>query len=110
MQELLPLLEVIRSLKDEQRVIVLAHLNDVSLDGIYRAITETLQTERIPIKKRVKLRSQLEPYKNEFRTLSGVSKGTPRMKKRALMQVGGGPMSYLLKEAVPFLLDILPPA
>ncbi len=28
------------------------------------------------------------------------------MRKRKLLQLGGGPLSYILKAAVPFLLDI----
>jgi hypothetical protein len=103
----LPLLHVLKSVKPEHRVILLAHLDDSSRDALYEAINQVLCSEKIPVRKRLFLKSKLEPYKGHLRYLADAKKG-PVGKKKRLAQIGGGPMTHVLREAVPLLLDLFP--
>ena len=106
-QVMLPLLHVLKSLKPEHRVILLAHLDDVTRDGLYEAIDTVLRSDRLPFRKRLFLKSKLAPYKEQLRYLAD-RKRSSREKRKRLPQIGGGPMSYVLKEAIPLMLSIFP--
>jgi hypothetical protein len=103
----LPLLHVLKSVKPEHRVILLAHLDDPSRDALYEAINRVLKSDKLPARRRRFLKSKLEPYKDHLRYLADASKSPARKKKR-LTQIGGGPMTYVLRDAVPLLLDLFP--
>lgn len=115
-RRLLPLLGVLKAVRPYQRVILMAHLNDKTHDALYRTINKVLRSERVPFRKRLFLRSKLRKFKREFRQLSAVSDApTTRVtrslaarKKKALMQVGGSPFSYMLQAAIPLLLNLFP--
>lgn len=103
----LPLLHALKSIKPEHRVIILAHLDDETRDALYEAITHVLRSDRIPFRKRLFLKSKLKPYKNHLRYLTS-EKRSGEQKKKRLTQIGGGPMAYVLREAIPLLLDVFP--
>jgi len=105
---MLPLLEALRGMKPERRVIVLSHLDGRTRDGIYETVAHVLQNEKLPLAKRLKLKEKLYPFKRQFRYLASPSARHPRKKRRALAQVGGGPMSHVLRAAIPMLLDTFP--
>lgn len=104
---LLPLLEVLKSVKPDQRVIILAHLDDQTRDLLYKTIYKVINSDKIPFAKRRFLNSKLTPFKNELRDLGDANK-TLFQKKKRLIQVGGGPMSYVLRAAIPLILDTFP--
>ena len=101
----LPLLEVLKQLRPDRRVIILQHFDDRTRDQIYEAIMHTLSSEKVPFRKRLFLRSKLLPYKNELRFLAD-KKRSAECKKKKLAQVGGGAMNYILRAAVPLLLNL----
>lgn len=105
---MVPLLEALKSMRAEHRVIVLQHFDDVTRDRIYEAIMHTLTSERVPFRKRLFLRSKLAPYKKELRCLAD-RRRSPGEKKRKLVQLGGGPMTYVLRTALPLLLNLYSP-
>lgn len=102
---LLPLLNALQTVKPEQRVILMAHFDDKTRDAIYETITHVLKSEKVPFAKRLFLKAKLSPYKNELRFLADKKKGAVK-KREKLAQIGGGPMSHVLKAAVPLLLNI----
>lgn len=102
---LLPVLGVLRSMKPEQRIILLAHLDDPTRDALYRTIGEVLHSDKVPRKRRLTLKGKLEPYKKELRYLANAKRTSASRKKRALAQIGGGPLSHVLGAAIPLLLD-----
>ena len=104
---LLPLLSVLKSVKPEQRQILMAHLDDKTRDRLYETIAQVLKSEQVPLAKRVFLKSKLSDYKTELRYLTTPGK-SGREKKRKLAQVGGSPMNYVLQTAIPLLLNLFP--
>lgn len=106
-EELLALLHVLKSIEPNQRVIVMAHMDNKTKDGIYKTITRVLKSGKVPIDERILLKKELGPYKKEFRYLSDKKKSV-RPKTKKLTQVGGGPMTPILKLAIPLLLDLFP--
>jgi hypothetical protein len=107
---LLPLLHVLKSLKPDYRVIILSHLDDATRDAIYKTITQVLSSDKVPAKRRLYLKSRLSPYKNHLRYLATCKPGKrcQHLKKKRLTQIGGGPMSHVLKTAIPLLLNLFP--
>lgn len=102
---LLPLLDVLKSVKPEQRVILLAHLDDKTRDLLYQTIQRVLTSDRVPFRKRLFLKSKLSDHKHDLRFLADRRKSVGA-KKRKLAQMGAGPMSYILKAAIPLLLNV----
>lgn len=104
---ILPLLNALRSIPHDKRVILLAHLNDSTKDHIYEAVTRVLKSDRVPFAKRLFLKSKLGPYKVPLRYLAD-KKTSPTRKRQALAQIGGGPMTHILGTAIPLLLNLFP--
>jgi hypothetical protein len=102
---LLPLLQVLKSLEPEQRIIILAHMDDRTRDAIYETITRVLTSDKIPFERRLRLKSELADHKDCFRCLVDKKSGK-RERKKKLAQVGGGVMTPVLKAAIPLLLNM----
>lgn len=107
-RELLPLLDVLRRVKPSQRVILLSHMSDATKDDIYATVADLLQGRRMPARKRRALKAKLLPFKDQLRFLADGTK-SPSQKSKVLVQVGAGPMSVVLKTAVPLLLNLFRP-
>jgi hypothetical protein len=103
----LPLLHVLKSIRPDHRVIILAHLDDRARDALYESIMRVLSSKTIPLRRRRALKSKLQPYKNHLRYLADATRSGV-LKKKRLVQIGGGPMTHLLREAVPLLLNLFP--
>lgn len=113
-KKLIPLLQVLRTLKPEQRVILLGHLDDVTRDGLYKTIAKVLNTKKLTPAQRRALHQHLAPYRGQLRVLVRArqrrrgSVDTPA-RRRCLAQVGaGGGLPILLKYGIPLLLSVLP--
>ena len=104
---MLPLLNVLRNMTADHRQILLAHLDDKTRDGLYETISHVLRSNKVPFAKRLFLKSKLSPYKKDLRYLSN-PKRTGAQKRKRLTQVGAGPMSHILKAAIPLLLNLFP--
>lgn len=103
-RELIPLLHVLNTLKPEHRIILLAHFDDKTRDGLYQTIQKVLVSDRMPLRKRLFLKTKLAPYKREFLQLARDARSNVK-KKKTLTQVGGSPMRYVLQAAIPLLLN-----
>ena len=102
---LLPLLNTLKSLKSDQRVILLSHLDDKTRDQLYETINAVMTSPSVPMRKRLFLKSKLSPFKTDFRFLVN-RRAAPASKKRRLLQMGGAPMGVILRTAVPLLLNL----
>lgn len=99
MRDLIPMLQVLKSMKADDRIILLNHMNDRAKDALYKTITTLLTSKSLSAKKRKLLQKKLEP----------VAKKSPKgvvAKRKALVQLGGSPLSYVLKTALPLYLNL----
>lgn len=106
-QVMLPLLHVLKSIKPAHRIIILAHLDDKTRDALYATIMRVLQSSKVPLETRLKLKSQLKKYQKDLRYLADRSK-SDRVKKRKLVALGGSPMRQVLNTAIPLLMNMFP--
>ena len=104
-QIILPLLHILRQIKPEYRIILLAHFDNATKDSIYEVITDILTTEKIPFEHRLKLKKDLSPYKNRLQQVVRRKVYSDRDRNK-LPQIGGGPMTSLFDSALPYLLDL----
>jgi hypothetical protein len=102
---LLPFLHVLKTIKPRDRTIILAHLDDVTRDALYETIANVLSTPKLPMRKRLFLKSKLQPYKADLRFLAD-KKNSSSKKKKKLTQMGGGAIGHVLGTAVPLLLNL----
>ena len=91
-------------MKPSHRKIIIAHLDNDSLDCICEAITNILHNPNLTPHQLNKLRKQLSPYKNSLRYLS---KKNRKNKKKKLIEIGGNPLTYILSAAIPLLINAL---
>lgn len=105
-KHVLPLLGVLKSLKPADRVIVLSHLDDITRDRLYETINHVLSTASpLPAAKKTLLKKRLWKHRDDLRFVTDARKRAGERRKR-LLQMGGAPMGYLLKTAVPLLLNL----
>lgn len=104
---ILPLLGVLKNLKAADRIIILAHLDDLSRDSLYETINRVLsQSSPLPSSKKKLIRKKLWSHREDLRYLTSKKSKSKREKKRRLVHMGGNPLGYLLKAAVPLLLNL----
>ena len=102
---LLPLLSILKRIKPSERIIIMSHIDDVTRDALYETINHVLTSESIPLRKRLLLKAKLTPFKNDFRFLTS-KKRSSVAKKKKLTMMGGAPLGYVVKTAIPLLLDL----
>ena len=102
---LLPLLAILKKMHANDRMILLSHLDDVTRDSIYEMIAHVLRSNSLPMRKKLFLKSKLAPYKNDIRFLADTRKSS-KLKKRRLTEMGGAPMGFIVRTAVPLLLNL----
>lgn len=105
--DLLPLLNVLKSLKSDDRVIILAHLDDETRDGLYATISAVLKSDKVPIETKLLLHRRLRNHREPLSHLIS-DKTSSKIKKQKLTQLGGGPMKLILQTALPLLLHLFP--
>ena len=101
----LPFLHVLNSMKPEHRIILFEHLDDVSRDRIYHLVTRVLTSTKVPMRKRMFLKSKLSDDKDTLRTVMNPKKSTAR-KAAALCSIGGGTMTHVLRAALPMVMNL----
>jgi SOS response regulatory protein OraA/RecX len=102
----LPLLGILKKLNSADRVIILSHLDNVSRDKLYETINHVLSKKSaLPEVKKKQLKKKLWNFRADLRFLSHKSR-SPKEKRRRLLQMGGGPMGYVIKTAIPLLLNL----
>ena len=104
---ILPLLGVLKNLKPADRIIILAHLDDLSRDRLYETINQVLsQSSPLPSSKKKLLKRRLWAHRENLRYLTSRKRRSSKEKRRRLVHIGGNPLGYLLKTAVPLLLNL----
>lgn len=106
-EKILPLLEVLKNLQPADRIIVLSHLDESTRGKLCQAVNYFLvQGAKFDVDKKTRLRDQLRPYTEDFRALSDSRKKKQARKKKTLLRIGGGPMTVVLENLIPGLLDL----
>lgn len=105
-QMYVPLLNVLKKMEPEDRIILMSHFNDVTTDYLCATITRLLRDQKIPFEKKLVLREKLMPYEKKLRYLAKKTKSSKKMRRKVLSQIGGGPMNYLIDTALTKLLDL----
>ena len=106
-KEVIPLLNVLKSMNSTDRIIILAHLDDKTRDDLYLTIDSVLKSEKVPIQAKLNLHKKLHHHKGHLKQLTNktISKQT---KKKKLIQIGGNPLKIILNVALPLMLDLFP--
>ena len=98
-----PLLQVLKELKPDQRTIILGHLDANGCCAITSCIREVIRNKKLPKKTKNKLRKVLGPQKDILRQLISAQKLS---KKKELLPSVGGSLTLLISTAIPILLEI----
>ena len=106
-QRLIPLLNVLKSLSSNDRIIILAHLDDETRDLLYLTISSVLRSEKVPIETRLKLKKKLLPHKAKFRVVTRQD-ASSQLRKKKLHQLGGSPLKLMIDTALPLMLNLFP--
>ena len=100
---ILPLLDLLQSLPPERMRIFISHLDDKTRDQLYETVMLSLTSSKIPFRKRLFLKTKLAPFRQHLTVLAS-RRASPSAKKTKLAQIGGAPMKYVLRLAIPVLL------
>ena len=106
----LPLMQVLKELKNYQRQIVLDHLEPSACDSLVKCISTVLKhgnnSKKLNSQKKGKLRAIVKKNKKNFAKI--ISKSARKnVKKRALAQMGGNPLALVLSTAIPIILELM---
>lgn len=104
-RNLLPLLQVLKHIKPEDRIILLSHFSDEAKDDLYKTISHVLLTDSVPKRRRRTLHAKLAPYKKIIKNLMS-SRTSPRGKRKRVVQLGGNALGYVLSTAVPMFVNL----
>lgn len=104
-RKLLPMLQVLKYMKPSDRIIVLSHMDDNTKDDLYKTITHVLTSDMVPPRKRKHLTDKLAPYKKILHYLRSPT-ASAISKRKKVVQLGGDPLTYVLKAAVPMFVNL----
>ncbi len=104
-RDLLPMLQVLKAIKPDDRVILLNHFNDEAKDNIYKTITHVLNSDGVSRSRKRLLRNKLAPYKKTLNYFIS-PRSTPQGRRRRVVQLGGNPLSYVLSTALPMFVNL----
>ncbi len=102
---IIPLLDVLKRMPANDRVIILAHLDSATRDKIYTVITKVLQADSHSSRRKKALCQILTPYKDDLRFIC-CKRNSRQGKQRKLTQLGGKPLGHLLRAALPALVKV----
>lgn len=99
------MLQALKSMKPDDRIILMSHLNDKAKDALYETVAQVLQNEKLPEGKRRSLIRKLKPHKEAVRKLA-LNRHRPASRRRSVVQLGGSPMGYVLDAALPLFVSL----
>ncbi len=106
LQSELPLLKLIVNLEEPQREALLRSLDCSKCESIYDCLHNALTNKTLDADWRNEAKSRLRGQEKKLRLL--LKKEVPKQKKhKALIQVGGNNISYILQHIVPMLEEYL---
>ena len=104
--ELLPLLDVLKRVEADDRLILLSYFDNETRDLLYETIVCVLQSDKVPLQKRLHLKRVLSPFKEELRhaakQFGGGDSGSATVH---FARAGGRPLGELIDAAIPLLVD-----
>lgn len=107
MAKYIPLYQILGELHPTKRQIVLNHIDDNSFqavcDGVHCILRESMSGKTLGTNLKQKLRGQAKQNRSQFKMFLNPS-SSMKLRRRALTDVGGGPLAFLLSSIVPFLL------
>ena len=98
-----PLLQVLKDIKPDQRTIILGSLDTKACTTISNCIRQVIKNKKLNKKTKNKLLKVLGPQKDLLRNIISEAKLS---KKKELLPKLGGSLSLVLATAIPILLDI----
>jgi len=101
----LPLLQALGKVRENERRIILANLDDEGCQYICDAIKHVITSKLLPRRKKNRLRELLRENKKHYRYLTK-PKNSKRNKKKLLPRLGAG-LGAILSIAIPLLLSLL---
>ncbi len=104
-RQLLPLLQVLKSMKPADRIIMMSHLSNEAKDVLFKTVTHVMSSNNLSGGRRRLLKSKLAPYKNIL-TYFTSSRSTPAGRRKRVVQLGGSPMNYILGAALPLFVNL----
>lgn len=105
-KEYVPLMHVLRKLSNEERQIILSHLDHKSCDQIRGCVGKVLKRKnKLDSRTREKLKQCIRENEHDFETIFS-SRSEP-VRRRAIARVGGNPLALLLGVGLPMLLDLI---
>lgn len=102
----LPLLNVLESLPADDRMIILAHLDDCSMHLLTILISQVIRNQHMHEIEKAWLQQELSPHKNSLRFLLDDKFKNKKKKKDHLIKIGGSPLSAILQTGIPLLLKL----
>jgi len=106
--EILALLQALKKCRGNKATFI-KHFDDRTCEALYEVVANILHNPRLPEATYKKLRRALHPYKQTLRYLSKpTTKSSRVIKKRKLVQIGGGlSFTNIISAAIPLLASIL---
>jgi len=101
----IPILQALCSLREPQRRIILAHVNDETCAYVCQAVDAVLHCETLTRHKKEKLKRLLSNNKKHYRYIAK-KKNCMKKKKNILPHLGAG-LGWLLSAAIPLLIQLL---
>lgn len=109
-KSMIPLVKSLKRLSRENRIAYLSHVSDKTRDQLSQVILEVLRKYNGATDDRAaELHEKLRPYKKQISDFTDQRK-SGRVRRKRLEQIGGGPMSHILRAALPLLNDLFPSA
>ena len=98
-------MHVLRKLPNEDRQIVLSHLDHKSCDQIKTCVGKVLKKKsKLDVKVRERLKQCIRDHETDFNTIFS-SRSQP-IRRKAIARVGGNPLALLLSVGLPMLMNL----
>jgi hypothetical protein len=109
LRQILPLLKTLQGVKpQDNRSVLLSHLDDEACEAMYETLYNVMANEKIGPATRKKLRKKLWAHQEPMNFLTKNGKRySPKLKRKKLAAMGGNPLGLILSAAIPFITDLL---
>ena len=106
LEKSLPFLKLLSRVSDEDRVILIQHLNKDTCDVVCQCVHNTIKNPNILANDRQAISQKIGSKKDIIRYLSDASRPV-HVRQKKLSQLGGNPLGLILSVAIPLLIDFL---
>ena len=106
----IPLLQILKELKEHQRQIIIDHLDLSACSSLTKCISTVLMGDKkIHPNQRKIIAKLIKTNKTDLRKILGKKPSAKNHQKvkRDLARIGGNPLMFLLSAGIPLLLDLI---